>query len=354
MIRKASLLLAVLVCAGCGQSAPLTPEQLVRAGHYDDAINECTQALRLNPRDADAYLYRGRAYHSRNKPGDLELAIDDFTHANEFAPDNPEPLYSRSLAYRDLGKPDESAADEKKARERDPRLKEIYSQLPDVVAEPARVETAEPIADTSKSDEKPAGVGSRSEGLGQGLQGLNSRRLLRTTPTPETTAAPAQPAERVLPQPQPQSQRRNTRDLAQEQSGFDEDLTNNDAFPDAFPQPPRQADPRGKGKAAARPGSRNAGARTGGRSDGFDSRRAGGYPPANPFGGQQNFGNGPQFGNALPPLARSPFPQRQPAPTGFVEQPLSPFNVQPRQPYSTPYSAPNVRPPGAYHDDFNP
>jgi hypothetical protein len=28
--------------------------------------------------------------------------------------------------------------------------------------------------------------------------------------------------------------------------------------------------------------------------------------------------------------------------------------VQPRQPYSTPYSAPNVRPPGAYHDDFNP
>jgi hypothetical protein len=347
MIRKAYLLLALLVLAGCGDSTPLTPEQLVRGGRYDEAINECTQALRANPRDADAYLYRGRAYHSRNKPGDLDLAIDDFTHATEFAPDNPEPLYSRSLAYRDLGKPTESAADEKKARERDPRLKEIYSQLPDVIAEPAHVERDEPIADSSKGDESPHGVGSRTAGTSQGLQGLSSGRLFRTTPNQAAAAKPPQPAQPALPPPT----RRNNRELAQEEAPFDEDFTNRDAFPQA----PGQANPRGKGKAAGRPGSRNSAARTGGLSEGFDSPRAGGYQPANPFGGQQNFGNaGPQFGNAVPPLARSPFPQRQPAPTGFVEQPLSPFSVQPRQPYSTPYSAPNVRPPGAYHDDFNP
>jgi hypothetical protein len=347
IIRKASLLLALLVFAGCGESTTTTPEQLVRAGRYDDAINECTQALRANPRDADAYLYRGRAYHSRNKPGDLDRAIDDFTHSTEFAPENPEPLYSRSLAFRDLGKAAESADDEKKARERDPRLQEIYSQLPDIIAEPAHVETPESIADTSKGDENPAGIGSRAEGSGGGLQGLSSRRLLRSTAKQE--AAPPVPQAAQPAQQQPA--RRSARELAQDEAGFDEDFSDRDASPRAAGQP----SPRGNGKAAGAPGSRNAGARTGGRTDGFDSPRAGGYQPANPFGGQQNLGNaGQQFGTGVPPLARSPFPQRQPAPTGFVERPLSPFSVQPRQPYSTPYSAPAVRPPGAYHDDFNP
>jgi hypothetical protein len=57
-----------------------------------------------------------------------------------------------------------------------------------------------------------------------------------------------------------------------------------------------------------------------------------------------------------PPFRRplqSPFPQRAPRPTGFVEEaPLTP--IRPQRTTTLPYSVPTVHPPGAYQFDYNP
>src|SRR3990172_2406650 len=102
MVQRVLYVAAVLALAiGCGQSDPPTPAQLVHMGQFDEAIHACTQAIRANPRDAQAYLYRGRAYHCRNAPGDLELAVADFSDSIGLAPKDPEAYYSRALAHRD-------------------------------------------------------------------------------------------------------------------------------------------------------------------------------------------------------------------------------------------------------------
>ena len=50
---------------------------------------------------------------------------------------------------------------------------------------------------------------------------------------------------------------------------------------------------------------------------------------------------------------QSPFPQRAPRPTGFVEEaPQTP--IRPPRQVTSPFSVPTVHPPGAYQFDYNP
>ena len=49
-------------------------------GEYDDAIADYTEAIRLNPKFADAYNNRGVAF---TKKGEYDDAIADFTKAKE-------------------------------------------------------------------------------------------------------------------------------------------------------------------------------------------------------------------------------------------------------------------------------
>ncbi len=99
----------LMLLAGCGQSHSRTPTEealaYVNKGAYDKAIETCNEALKANPQDAEALLYRGRAYQFREGAGDLERAIADFTEAINIAPKGPEAYYSRSIAYRDQGDP---------------------------------------------------------------------------------------------------------------------------------------------------------------------------------------------------------------------------------------------------------
>ena len=112
MHRAVYLGVALALVTGCGRLISPEPEQLVNMGRFDEAIEVCTQSIRANPRDAGAYLYRGRAYHCRNSGDDLQRAIADFTESISIAPKEPEAYYSRALAYRDLGDTEKSAADE--------------------------------------------------------------------------------------------------------------------------------------------------------------------------------------------------------------------------------------------------
>lgn len=52
---------------------------------FDGAIEDCTEALKINPRHDKAFLNRGMA---RQQNGDLDGAIDDYTKVLEVAPPN--------------------------------------------------------------------------------------------------------------------------------------------------------------------------------------------------------------------------------------------------------------------------
>jgi hypothetical protein len=320
-----------LLAGGCGDSSPPTPEQLVHKGRFDEAIEASTQLIRGNPRDAEAYLYRGRAYHCRNQQGDVARAIKDYTQAIRIAPDQSEAYYSRALAYRDSGNEEASLADETSARQHDPRLAEVYSQLPEVVAEPATVETKPEQSAEKKSaaDESDKVLAPRDER--RGLKGLSSRRNAAGSTAgldgkngggADTVPVPV-PPKRVPYGPT-------------EKERLDAMLAD-DGAEAAEPPPvvPESSKKKSKGRTRSVPGGWDPGGAGVMPSDPFAS------PATKPFYQQ--------------PMVRSPFPQRAPRPTGFVEeQPLSPQGTQPRQFFNNPYSAPTVRPPGAYHDDFNP
>ena len=121
MSRRVLCLVALTaLAAGCGESLPSTPIErgaaLVHYGRYGEAINAYTEAIQLKPQDAQAYLLRGRAYHARNEPGDLDAAVADFTTGIGLAPKDSELLYNRSMAYRDLGDEEKSHEDAEAAR----------------------------------------------------------------------------------------------------------------------------------------------------------------------------------------------------------------------------------------------
>ena len=57
-----------------------------KKGDLDKAIADCAEAIRLNPRMAEAYNRRGSVYE---KKGDLDKAIADYTEAIRLDPKMP-------------------------------------------------------------------------------------------------------------------------------------------------------------------------------------------------------------------------------------------------------------------------
>ncbi|HRF97634.1 MAG TPA: tetratricopeptide repeat protein, partial [Aggregatilineales bacterium] len=65
-----------------------------KAGEYDEAIEDYTQAISINPKDPIFYHNRGNAYFSK---GDFKKAIADFTEAISY-----NPLYADAYANRGI------------------------------------------------------------------------------------------------------------------------------------------------------------------------------------------------------------------------------------------------------------
>jgi tetratricopeptide (TPR) repeat protein len=85
----------------------LTAEQYFERGNqafehedYQDAINNYTEAIRLNPQSIRSYNYRGLA---RKKLGDLNGAISDFGEAISLNPQVGEAYYNRGAVYEQQG-----------------------------------------------------------------------------------------------------------------------------------------------------------------------------------------------------------------------------------------------------------
>lgn len=350
MARRLLAIAAMLVSlAGCGQSPPTTPQQLVQQGSYDQAIEVCTQLLRANPRDSEAYLYRGRAYHCRNGEGDLSRAIADFSESILQDPKNPEAYYSRALAYRDQGDEERGRADEDLARKLDPRLKEIYAQLPEYTPTTARPDTSAEEAEPSP-DGKNEQVAHEPSLIKPATDELKEYERLKQRFEPDGRAAAGgdseDPALGLLQKPTFRMP------AAEQEAEYEPEL----AAPLTSPVP--------GGPASAGPG----GARSAPRAAGPGALGGEVLPPASPWRRRDGLPpsptpSRPYGGTTLYPgvaaLPHSPFPQRAPSPTGYVE-PASPFPQQPQRVQSrplynsAPYSPQTVRPFGAYHTDYNP
>ncbi|MFN5953061.1 MAG: tetratricopeptide repeat protein [Dolichospermum sp.] len=67
--------------------------------YYEDAIDYYTQVLQLKPNDADAYYYRGQAYHDI---GDVDGAIEDYTQSIKIDPNYANAYFNLGLIRHTL------------------------------------------------------------------------------------------------------------------------------------------------------------------------------------------------------------------------------------------------------------
>lgn len=362
MVRRLLAIAALFaVVSGCGQSEPITPQQLVQQGSYDQAIEACTQLLRANPRDSEAYLYRGRAYHCRNGEGDLSRAIADFNESILQDPKNPEAYYSRALAYRDQGNPEHGTADEELARKLDPRLKEVYAQLPEYTPPTGKPKSSGEGGEPSP-EAKQEQAAAEPSAIKPPVDELKEYERLKQRFEPDGSVAggesdeTADPALGLLKKPTFRMP------SAEPEAEYEPELAAPLAGPAPGAAPPGGSLPGGKAPSApgaATPGTRGVGlGAVSGEALPPSSpwRRRDGLPPSptpsQPYGGSTLY-------PGVAALPHSPFPQRAPRPTGYVE-PVSPFpqaqqRVQSRPLYNNaPYAPQTVRPFGAYHTDYNP
>lgn len=72
----------------------------------EEGLKELERALEINSNLYEAHVALGRALIARGRPAD---AITHLHRAVELAPENPEPHYQLSLAYRRLGRKEEAA-----------------------------------------------------------------------------------------------------------------------------------------------------------------------------------------------------------------------------------------------------
>ncbi len=92
-------------------------------GDYDLAISCCTEAIRLDPKNAEAYRTRGSAY---GRKGENDKAIGDYTEGIRLDPQNAMMYRARGSAYDGKGEYDKAIADYTEAVRLDPKNAGAY------------------------------------------------------------------------------------------------------------------------------------------------------------------------------------------------------------------------------------
>jgi tetratricopeptide (TPR) repeat protein len=90
---------------------------------YNQAVDQFTKAIQMDPRDALAYYNRGLAYVAQSE---YQEAIADYTSALHLNPKNALAFYHRGIAHRHLSEFDRAIADYTRAIRLDPRLAVAY------------------------------------------------------------------------------------------------------------------------------------------------------------------------------------------------------------------------------------
>jgi tetratricopeptide (TPR) repeat protein len=96
---------------------------------FQQKIDECTKAIRLNPNDAEAFYNRGIAYCGGQtywSGCDYDKAIADFTEAIRLNPKFAKAYHYRGLVYQFKRETDKGIADYTEAIRLDPKFVEAY------------------------------------------------------------------------------------------------------------------------------------------------------------------------------------------------------------------------------------
>ncbi|MFP3042602.1 tetratricopeptide repeat protein [Treponema primitia] len=114
-VSKAAFCMFFLVTLGFLHAGPEEVLSYYNRGYnhaakkeYDNAIENFTQALRLDPNFFPAYVQRGQSY---SRSGDYEKALADFNTALRLTPDSFEAYYFRGMAYYRKNDYDRAIAD---------------------------------------------------------------------------------------------------------------------------------------------------------------------------------------------------------------------------------------------------
>jgi len=89
----------------------------------DEAIADCTEAIRLDPQFAIAYINRGSAYEMK---GDVARSMADYTEAVRINPQYVAGYYVRGLSYHRKGEYDRAVADHTEAIRLNPQFAWAY------------------------------------------------------------------------------------------------------------------------------------------------------------------------------------------------------------------------------------
>lgn len=373
--------------AGCGGQQPSTPaeqgEAMLNAGEYDQAIAKLSEAIRVNPQDAQAYLHRGRAYQCRNSAGDLNAAIADLTKASELAPNDPEPLYSRAIAYRDRGKASGSEKDAQQAlkdqvdaRNLDPQFAADLKRIPDT--RPPLVIDAPglpPVSAAKSAQEEP------TETADEAIRRIQARAAAagrNEQLDPAHSDAPSRDGSRRFPSTVDEDPDRTDRSALDQGSRarsrkYDFSLRDRQRYRTSPPgdqtgMPPLDLTSEGTSDSAGQPtpGSVNIPGAPLTPGAGSAPRRSlgGTLPPVanSPFSTPAPY-QSPSAGAAnstlrgsspLGALPRSPFSSRPPRPTGRVSQQPTTTEQPQQRPSSIQRPRPTNHPPTIRHYDYNP
>jgi tetratricopeptide (TPR) repeat protein len=120
----AGLLLAATAAGDSAAESVKKGKAALEAGKADDAIRHLTDAIRADPKNAEAYYHRGRAYGAAS-PIQMEKAIADLSQAVRLDPKLARAFFERGnlhLARRD---PRKAVADLTEALHLDPRSGEF-------------------------------------------------------------------------------------------------------------------------------------------------------------------------------------------------------------------------------------
>ena len=100
----------------------------MRSGKFDGAIDDYSEAVRLNPKDPEAPFNRGMAYLRTDK---YDLAARDFTEVISLQPKNADAYVYRGIIRVYQNREKEAEADFQKAFQIDPALKKKIQPIID-------------------------------------------------------------------------------------------------------------------------------------------------------------------------------------------------------------------------------
>jgi formylglycine-generating enzyme required for sulfatase activity/tetratricopeptide (TPR) repeat protein len=126
--------LKIAGCTALIESGTLSGEALIRAynrradafydrGDYDNAITDLSEVLKLNPKNADAYIGRGSVYYHKR---DYARAIVDYSEAIRINPTDATAYNGRGNAYFDQGDYDRAIVDYSEAIKLNPNDATVY------------------------------------------------------------------------------------------------------------------------------------------------------------------------------------------------------------------------------------